>query len=92
MTEDIKKWIIESYDNKYLNINSCLLITGNSGIGKTHIINKIIEELNLFCINIDINNLKYKNQSVKKFKRSDLSPESLELIKKYYQDDFKLIN
>jgi hypothetical protein len=64
MTEDIKKWIIESYDNKYLNINSCLLITGNSGIGKTHIINKIIEELNLFCINIDINNCSSSDEFV----------------------------
>jgi nucleoside-triphosphatase THEP1 len=54
--DNIKKWISESYNNKFLSTDSCLLITGNSGVGKTHIIYKIIEDLDLFVINIDINN------------------------------------
>ena len=54
--DNITKWISESYNNKFLSTDSCLLITGNSGVGKTHIIYKIIEDLDLFVINIDINN------------------------------------
>lgn len=58
----VKSWIIDSYNNKFLNTNSCLFITGNSGIGKTYGINKIIEELDLFSINIDITNCSSSEQ------------------------------
>lgn len=55
--DNVKKWIINTYKQKYLNLNSCLFVSGNSGIGKTYGINKIIiEDLNLFVIKIDINN------------------------------------
>ena len=37
----VKKWIIDSYNNKYLSYNSCLFITGNSGIGKSYSISKL---------------------------------------------------
>ena len=50
----IKNWIIESYEkNLFFSINSCIIINGNSGIGKTFFINEIAKELNLFIINID---------------------------------------
>jgi hypothetical protein len=55
--ENIKIWINNSYlNNKKLSFNSCLFISGYSGIGKTYIINKIANELELFIINIDSSN------------------------------------
>ena len=54
--DNVKKWILDIYTQKYLNLNSCLFVSGNSGIGKTYGINKIIKDLNLFVIKIDINN------------------------------------
>jgi SpoVK/Ycf46/Vps4 family AAA+-type ATPase len=52
--EVIKSWITDSYENnKKLSLNSCLFISGNSGTGKTHSINNIAKELNLFIVNID---------------------------------------
>lgn len=50
---NIKNWIIESYENKKLSLNSCIFISGNSGIGKTHYINNLAKDLELFIINID---------------------------------------
>lgn len=51
---DIKLWIQESYhSNIRLSFNSCLFISGNSGIGKTYMINKIIDDLDLYPIYID---------------------------------------
>jgi hypothetical protein len=47
----IKEWILTSKDK--LSYNSCLFITGNSGIGKSYRINKLCIELNLFIININ---------------------------------------
>ena len=50
----IKKWILEPRNK--LSYNSCLFITGKTGIGKTYMINNICNELNLFIININSNN------------------------------------
>lgn len=50
----IKDWIITSYNNQQrLSFDSCIFINGNSGIGKTTVINNICKELDLFIINID---------------------------------------
>ena len=49
----ISDWIRDSFDNNKLSFNSCLFITGNSGIGKSFSINKIARDLDLFIINID---------------------------------------
>ena len=46
----IKNWIIDSYNNTKLSCKSCLFITGNSGIGKTHLVNTICAELDFFII------------------------------------------
>ena len=47
----IKEWILTPREK--LSYNSCLFITGNSGIGKSYRINKLCSELNLFIININ---------------------------------------
>lgn len=47
----IKNWILTPRDK--LSLDSCLFITGNSGIGKTYAINKLCKELDLFIININ---------------------------------------
>ena len=47
----IKNWILTPRDK--LSYNSCLFITGNSGIGKSYRINKLCIELDLFIININ---------------------------------------
>ena len=47
----IKEWILTPRDK--LSYNSCLFITGNSGIGKSYRINKLCNELDLFIININ---------------------------------------
>ena len=47
----IKNWILTPR-NKLSN-NSCIFITGNSGIGKTYRINQLCKELNLFIIHIN---------------------------------------
>jgi len=52
----IKEWIETSYNNKKLSFNSCIFLTGYSGIGKTYYINKIVNDLDLFIININSNN------------------------------------
>jgi len=49
----IEEWIIDSYNNNKLSFNSCIFVSGNSGIGKTYMINNICQKLNLFIINID---------------------------------------
>ena len=50
----IKDWIINSYiTEKRLNINSCLFISGYSGIGKTCTINNIVNNLDLYVENIN---------------------------------------
>lgn len=54
--DTIKTWINENKNNKLLNINSCIFLIGNSGIGKTYNVNKLCNELNLFKININCNN------------------------------------
>jgi nucleoside-triphosphatase THEP1 len=59
----IKNWIIDSYTNyKCLSCNSCLFITGNSGIGKTHTIHNICNELDLFTVNINSYNCNSSKQ------------------------------
>lgn len=62
----IKEWIGNSYNNskekKKLSFNSCLFLTGYSGIGKTYFINKTAKELDLFIININSNNCGSSNQ------------------------------
>lgn len=51
---EIQEWILNSYSlNKKLSFNSCLFISGYSGIGKTFFINKIANNLNMFIVNID---------------------------------------
>lgn len=66
----IKEWIIGSYENKKLSFNSCIFISGYSGIGKTYSINNLCKNLELFIINIDsfncctsaqLNDLLYKS-------------------------------
>jgi len=52
----IKEWILSSFINSKLSFNSCIFITGYSGVGKTYIINKIAKELNFFIININSHN------------------------------------
>ena len=47
----IKNWILTPREK--LSYNSCLFITGNSGIGKSHRINNLCKELDLFIININ---------------------------------------
>ena len=47
----IKEWILTPREK--LSYNSCLFITGNSGIGKSYRINKLCSELNHFIININ---------------------------------------
>ena len=47
----IKEWILTPREK--LSYNSCLFITGNSGIGKSYRINKLCNELDLFIININ---------------------------------------
>jgi nucleoside-triphosphatase THEP1 len=47
----IKNWILTPREK--LSLDSCLFITGNSGIGKSYAINKLCNELNLFIININ---------------------------------------
>lgn len=50
----IKEWIINSYINeKRLSVNSCLFLSGYSGIGKTYTINNIANELDLYIVNIN---------------------------------------
>jgi hypothetical protein len=51
MTDFIKKWILTPQEQ--LSYKSCLFITGNSGIGKTYIINNICNDLDFFVININ---------------------------------------
>lgn len=58
----ISDWIFSSYENQKLSFNSCLFISGNSGIGKSYIINKIANDLELFIINIDSNNCSSSSQ------------------------------
>jgi hypothetical protein len=58
----VKKWIIDSYSNKYLSYNSCLFITGNSGIGKSYSISKLSNDLDLFIININSYNCSSSKQ------------------------------
>lgn len=51
---EIKEWILNSYSlNKKLSFQSCLFISGYSGIGKTYMLNEISNDLNLFIVNID---------------------------------------
>ena len=47
----IKDWILTPRNK--LSLESCLFITGNSGIGKSYRINKLCNELDLFIININ---------------------------------------
>jgi len=66
----IKDWIVNSYNNKKLSFNSCIFMSGYSGIGKTYSINNLCKNLDLFIINIDsfncstsaqLNDLLYKS-------------------------------
>ena len=47
----IKNWILTPREK--LSLESCLFITGNSGIGKSYTINKLCNELDFFIININ---------------------------------------
>ena len=47
----IKNWILTPRER--LSLDSCLFITGNSGIGKSYAINKLCNQLDLFIININ---------------------------------------
>ena len=47
----IKNWILTPREK--LSLDSCLFITGNSGIGKSYAINKLCNQLDLFIININ---------------------------------------
>ena len=50
----LKNWILKPQNR--LNYNSCIFITGKTGIGKTFIINKICNDFDLFIVNINSNN------------------------------------
>jgi hypothetical protein len=56
----IKNWILTPRNK--LSFNSCLFITGNSGIGKTYRINKLCTDLDLFIININSYNCSSSKQ------------------------------
>jgi hypothetical protein len=62
--DEIKKWIIDSYSNPKFSFNSCLFISGVSGSGKSYLINKIINDLDLFRISIDSNNCSSSTQLI----------------------------
>lgn len=55
---EIKNWLDDFYKNykSTISINSCIFVSGISGIGKTYSINKICEILNLYVIKIDNSN------------------------------------
>jgi len=61
---DIKNWIQHSYLLTKLSFNSCLFITGNSGIGKSYMIKTIIQDLNLFPTYIDCINCSSTSQII----------------------------
>ena len=52
----IKEWIKTSYNYNKLSFNSCIFISGYSGTGKSHLINTISKELDLFIVNINSTN------------------------------------
>ena len=59
MKEIIKELLDKNKNNYYISFDSCIIIHGRSGIGKTYEINKICKELNLNVIyftSSDINN------------------------------------
>lgn len=58
----IKNWILKPKSK--LSYDSCLFITGKSGIGKTYIINKICNDLDLFIININSINCSNSKQFI----------------------------
>jgi len=74
-------YIFDSYGNKVENI-----------LQFNNLKNDLVKFISKYNLKIDINKLEFDNQSVKKFKRTDLNPESLKIIREYYKDDFKLIN
>jgi hypothetical protein len=74
-------YLYDSYGNKVENI-----------LQFNNLKNDLTKFIKKYNLNIDINKLKFDNQSDKKFKRSDLTPESIKIIREYYKDDFKLIN
>jgi adenylate kinase family enzyme len=55
MEEEIKQWIINCYSYSKLSFDSCLIISGSSGSGKSYLINKIVKDLDLFHISINSN-------------------------------------
>jgi hypothetical protein len=69
----IKNWIIDSYNNTKLSCKSCLFIMGNSGIGKTYIVNSICVELDLFVVNINSFNCGSSKQLVDLLYKSFIS-------------------
>jgi len=72
--EEIKKWILNCYDtSNKLSLNSCLFITGCSGSGKSYIINKIVNDLNLFIININSFNCVSSSQLIDILMKSYIS-------------------
>jgi len=56
---DLKNKIINLINNsdKLISFKSCIIIYGNSGIGKTYTVNKICDELELNKININLSNV-----------------------------------
>ena len=60
----IKNWILNSYNDAKLSKNSCLFVVGNSGIGKTYMVNNICNELDLFIVNINSYNCSSSKQLV----------------------------
>lgn len=56
---EIKEWIlaqISTQKNNKLSLNNLVFVSGNSGIGKTHYICKLCEDLGLFVIYLTTNN------------------------------------
>ncbi len=59
---EIKNWILNINNSPKLSLNSCLFISGASGSGKSYIINKIANQLDLFIIHINSNNCSTSSQ------------------------------
>jgi hypothetical protein len=73
MEEEIKQWIINCYSYSKLSFDSCLIISGSSGSGKSYLINKIVKDLDLFHISINSNNCSTSLQLIDLLSKSFVS-------------------
>lgn len=64
INESIVEWLKAFDYDSTLSEQSCIILTGNSGVGKTYSIQSIAKELDLFVINIDNHNC-YNSQQLR---------------------------